>query len=55
MINPWLQQDSLPFQKKTALTAVAVMVEGCAEHIRNKYEIYIYYNNMKINCLNTPS
>lgn len=37
MINPWLQQDSLPFQKKTALTAVAVMVEGCAEHIRNNH------------------
>lgn len=36
MVVPWLDSDN-EFQRTAAMIAMAVMVEGCSEHIRNKY------------------
>lgn len=36
MVVPWLDSDN-EFQRTAAIVAMAVMVEGCSEHIRKKY------------------
>ena len=35
MVVPWLDSDN-EFQRTAAIVAMAVMVEGCSEHIRGR-------------------
>ncbi|XP_019849477.1 PREDICTED: importin-4-like [Amphimedon queenslandica] len=36
-VQSWLQDEATPIQRKTAITAIGVMAEGCAEHIRTNH------------------